>query len=470
MSKRETIVPIIVNRIPSFIKDEYPAFVEFIKDYYTWNEKSDNFQQILNDWEYNNDPSNQVAPFVDAILLDAGFDLSIETDPKILNEDDRDKDLTKKKSNLIHLLREFYLARGSKQSYDFLFRILFGETAKISYPREKMLYPSNSSYGNTFRLLTSATVSNSVEGKRKLDKIIEDTKTLPGTIYGLVSKTTTAIEKITRVLSNGAIYLEIEILEPEKDFFTSETVRIRVGNTEIIENLQNIAKFTIQNGGFDYEVGDYIQTQGMGIIGSIYVSATNGGGVDNISIQTPGTNYKVNDLILAKPTKEGSGFSAVVDSVDENGAILTYKIINKGYGYKRSPEVFVKSENGENALLFSHGQNIGSIRNLNYVSPYAIFDTVGPVSVSTKTGSGAIVTLSKDTIFQKKEWVDHSGFLGERCILIDSDKYQQFSYEIISAVDPNRYNSAVENLLHPVGYSKSSVIEIQSHKKIGLFK
>lgn len=470
---KETVTASIYHRLPSFIRSQYPDFARFIDDYYKWSETSDNFQRLLNDWKGSMEPTNGIAPFVDALLLDSGFDIELEGDPSIQNPDERAKDLTKKKSNLIHLIREFYLARGSKQSFDFLFRILFDDRATIVYPREKMLVPSTSTYGRTYKVYSSAVSLDTIEGKRTLDSILLNATDTAGLVSGVLSGETATIEKITRVLSDGRVFLEIETLEPTGDFFVGETVRIQVGDEFVFEDIQTVFDFVIEDGGFDYKIGDQVSMTGVGIIGSAFVAATTGGGIEQLIVTDEGIGYSVGDVIIAKPTEEGSGFSAIVSTVGTLGVIETVKIVNKGYGYKRIPEVYIpnpKNTSATGAVIVPVSQSVGSIKRISVVSPFARSISLNQVVLTTETGSGATVSVSQGTVFAKDAWEDHLGFLGERCVLTDSDKYQQFSYEVVSPVDPSRYNPVVDDLLHPVGYIRASVVEIQSNINIGLFE
>lgn len=456
---RETIVSTVKQRLPSVVRERFGAFAQFIDDYYTWCEQDGNFLRLLNDWRTNMESSNAVEPFVDAILKDAGFDLALEDDQWRV----------KRKSNLMLLLREFYLARGSKQSYDFLFRLLFGAKAQIEYPREMLLVPSSSIYGQTYKIFVSAVANQSIAGKRKLDQILENSTTDYGSITGIVSKSVASIEKITRTLSGGLVYLEIDILKPSAPFTVGESVRVQVGDDFIFETIQTVVSFENNGGGNDFDVGDLVVVSGCDIIGALSVEAVDAGSVVDVTIDLGGTGYSVGDRITATNWggSEGSGFSAVVSSVDGVGSIDGIRIICPGYNYTKIPYMTITSS-GTGAALLAVAPRAGAIKKLRYDAPYAI--PSGPVSLSfvSDFGGGATITPQNGTVFEARGWQDHVGFLGERCHLIDSDKYQQFSYEIVSQIDPARYLSAVADLLHPVGYIRTSVIDVQSHVDLSL--
>lgn len=467
---KDTIRAQVYNRIPQIVRSDFPAFAQFILDYYEWMEQDDNFYRVLIDMKKNMEPTNFVRPFVDSILKDAGFDIELEGDQTILDDEEREKDLTRKKSNLLHILREFYLARGSKQSFDFIFNTVFKQKADIVYPRERMLVTSTANYGTIEKIFTAAASNLTIDGKRKLDRMLENSKTTSGTVKGVLSGAIATIEKMTRILSDGLVFLEIEILEPNKEFFADESVEIKVGDDFIFEEIENIADFVITNGGYDYQVGDVITVSSASIVGAAYVRSTTKGPVESLVIDSAGVDYEVGDLILTEPQKDGSGFSAIVSEVDVGGEILAVKIISGGYGYKRIPKLVINSLNGSGADILAVSSQIGSIKAINHSAPYARLSAGYTAAVQSSSGSGADIDIELKTRFSKTSWQDRLGFLGERCHLIDSNKYQQFSYEIVSPVDPQRYQTIVDDLLHPVGYIKSSVIEIQSHIDIGILE
>jgi len=456
---KETIVSVVKNRLPSVVKERFPDFASFIEDYYSWCEEDGNFTRLLNDWRTNVESSNGVEPFVDAILKDAGFDLALEDDQWRV----------KRKSNLLLLLREFYLARGSKQSYDFLFKLLFGTQAQIEYPREMLLVPSSATYGSTFKIFVSAEANSDIHGKRKLDLILENSTLEYGSVSGIVSKTVASIEKITRILSQGKVFLEIDILKPSSDFTVGESVKIQVGDTFIFETIQTTLSFNIISGGNNYDIGDTATVYGCSVVGNASVEAIDVGPVTGLNIINGGTGYSVGDRVGAVNWggSDGFGFSGFVSEVDGLGAILNITIVNGGYNYSKIPFVQIFSS-GTGASILAIAPKAGAVKKIRYTSPYSIPFATNTVYFSSKFGGGADISVVPSTIFNTSDWQDHVGFLGERCHLIDSDKYQQFSYMIISQVDPSRYISAVSDLLHPVGYIRTSVVDNRSEVSLDL--
>src|SRR5690606_9487657 len=153
---------------------------------------------------------------------------------------------------------------------------LFDDKATIVYPREKMLVPSNASYGRSYKIFTSALANENIETKRLLDTILKNSTTLACFVSGILSGEKATIEKITRVLSEGKVFLEIEVLEPTGSFLVGESVRIDIGEDFIFENIQTVFDCDIVDGGFDYREGDSVSISGTGIVGSAFVVSTTG--------------------------------------------------------------------------------------------------------------------------------------------------------------------------------------------------
>ena len=142
-----TMTPLIRGRLPDYVKEQFPEFAAFMVDNYRFLETEGAPLQIAQDWRKNMDPSTASEPFMKAILLDMGWDWSSE----ITISDDL----------LMSKLRDFYLSRGTKQSFRFLFSVLFGESVQIEYPRERMLITSGANYVEDSLIFTTATKINS---------------------------------------------------------------------------------------------------------------------------------------------------------------------------------------------------------------------------------------------------------------------------------------------------------------------
>lgn len=529
---KEYISPIIANRFPDFVKEDYPAFDKFLRDYLAWMEQDDGFLQILNDWRQNNEPSNNVEPYIDAIIRDVGFVF--------------EKPITIPKSTLLHFLKDFYLSRGSVQSFEFLFRVLFNDRVRIEYPRDRMFWLSSANYGQRHYIFIRSTHS----GTREYEGILNNVSEFAGTLYGSQSQITAFVESVQPILFNGGEYLKVEIQRPLGEFLPTDLMTLTVDQFSINEQIMSIVNLLVDNPGIGYLPGELVTITGTDVVGTASIGTTSKGGVTSIEVVDSGCNYKIGDIILARQGYGGSGFAGQVTSVGLTAvsgepsridSILTCEVLSQGYEYSSVPEIFpkrptesmifdprfeedqrntdqqiktpivpVSSKNGGNSVnsgvtlgivdtekedilkppaelgeiqppvltritpcvasLLAHSTNIGQIKTVNFGSPYIGFSNPVDVNVSIQTinGTGATFIVKPITRFSVSAWEDNKGFLGEKCVIQDSDKYQQFSYEIISSINPDRYQSVVSDLLHPVGYIRSSIVEIENTTNLGI--
>lgn len=445
MSTNITIAPVLVDKLPQFVQDLYPKFVQFMRDYIDFLEQDENFLRVILDWEHNLEPSNNVEPYIDQLLKDLGFESG--------------QNLAVSKSTMLHLLRDFYLARGSEASFKFLFRALFNESVEIRYPREQMLIPSYASYGERHFIFTTSENRGTESFQALLNYIREN----GGTVTGLSSGVVAAIEDITTLHGAGTPYLRIEILQPTFEFEVGEVVVIQGGDLSVGELIKPVLKINIIDGGHGYNLTDSVQVVGASLQGQAVIEGVSKGSITGIKLPSP-PGFEVGDYIRSDSHDGGFGFSAYVDSVDADGRILTYRITNKGYNYANIPELFVP---GKTAKLEGTSTEIGAISKINVTSPFVDFSNV-TLSVASPTGTDVQLQPEIVSRWSYNDWTDHRGFIAENSTLIDSDKYQQYSYTIVSSVSANKYNRFVDELLHPAGYIKTSSYEIVSHVNLQL--
>lgn len=434
-----TMIPQLVHKIPSFVREDYPEFVQYIKDYLGWLEQDDNFLGIINDWQRNMEPSLEVTPYIDAMLTDLGFESG--------------QNLAIDKSLLIHLLKDFYLSRGNEGSFRFLFRMLFNAEVEIRYPREFMLIPSYAEYGERHFIFTSA---NNIANFQAL---VTDIREDGGQVRGLTSGVVASIENIQIMHGSGTPYFRIEILRPSFEFRVGEAVTVSAGPTRITEFVRPVLDIEIQTPGFAYKTDEIVQVAGAKLNGNAAIDSVASGGVSEIEIVATGANHTVGDLIKAKTMTDGFGFSAEVTEVDAQGGILKSHVLNKGYNYTAIPEIYTNSV--VPPMLRAKSKDIGAVRSIRMDNPFVDFDQV-TISIDSVAGKECQLVARSVSRWSTKNWENDRGVIGTSATLLDSDRIQQFAYQIVSPIAAKQYDSFVKDYLHPVGYVRSSSYEIVS--------
>lgn len=448
MSTEITIVPVLADKIPEFAKDLYPRFVQFMRDYLSFLEEDGNFLRVLLDWNHNTDPLNNVEPYIDAFLRDLGFESG--------------QNLEVDKSLLLHNLKEFYLARGSEASFKFLFRALFNEDVEIRYPRDQLLVPSSAAYQVQHFVYTTATTRNTEMFRNLIARLGTD----GGVMRGMSSGVVASIENITIRHGSGRAYCSIEIQQPIYEFESDEAVIIESGDYSISEIVKPIMQFEIVDGGNGYVEGDFVTVTGAKLPGKAVVESTTNGGITSVHQVLITRSLKAGDQIRAYSNDGGSGFSAYVSEVvGTNFPIGRFVITNEGYNYTEVPLIQVVGK--EKQLVRGRSTKIGQIKSIKTTDPYVDFDNV-TLSVQSAKGTGAIIEAKKVTRWTRAGWVDKKGVLGENSTLIDSDKYQQYSYSVVSSVPSTSYDSFLTDMLHPAGYVRTSTFEIISNINLDL--
>lgn len=449
----KSLYPILIKRIPEFVQENYPNFVEFLTIYYKWLESKsidsngnieDNFLRALLDFDHNKDIFNQNDYYINLILKSLGFY--------------SDREIQVGKHFLIMFLKEFYLSKGSKKSFDFLFNLFFKKSVDIQYSREYLARTSNNVYTSKYYMITTSSMFDS-----KVYKEIVNNKNaiLSTTVRGTKSNAIAIVENINEYYFNNKNYLEIQIQKPSKDFIINEPININYNNIYFVELIVPTVKINIINPGYFYSKNDIINlVQPNSILNGIYsISHVTNGKIDEVEIINGGNNYQVNDYIKTFGNQDGVGFFAKVSKVDSNGAIQEIRIINNGWRYEHVPNLIVISATGKNAILKAKSNSIGRIKSIDTIYPM-ITENLNDIKHDL-TNQSAIFEYQLQPYFetQKKFLNEINDVLGKNIILTDSNFYQQFAYSIVSDESPESYRDLIP-LVHPVGYNRFNVLSL----------
>ena len=122
--EKTPIAVALERQIPEFIREEYDLFVKFIKAYYEFLE-----QTQMRNLEDIGSIQNTLDEFIDRFKKQLSFLFPTNS---LVNE-----------RFILQRIGEFYKTRGSKESFEFLFRALFNTQADIFYPSTQILRPSD---------------------------------------------------------------------------------------------------------------------------------------------------------------------------------------------------------------------------------------------------------------------------------------------------------------------------------------
>lgn len=254
------------RQIPEFIKDNYPNFVEFIKAYYEFLQQTQ---------ERNLEGYRDIDSTLDEFLDRFKSELA-ESIPVSLAQDKR---------AFLRNIREFYLSRGSEQSYKFLFKTLFGKDATLFYPSTQMLRAS--------------------DGKWIQDiSIFVRTNDPSKTLFPMIGKFVN--------INTGDRLLEVyvsNVVEYESDIYELSILK------DITNRFITIGSTVSLIEGENRYVGSVLKTP------------------SKISVYKRGKGFKLGDIFSLK-TDLGEGCIVKVTKIDSEGGIVAVSAITFGLHYE----------------------------------------------------------------------------------------------------------------------------------------
>ena len=144
MSSLNRVSTLVNSQLPEFIRSDYPVFVEFLEKYYEFLEQPGN-------------PVYELKTFQDNYNVDLTRESLLKYfRTKILPSFPEETELTTER--IIKSARDFYSKKGTPDSFEYLFRVLYGKDLDIYFPKLQILKASDGKWvlPQAFRLTSSA--------------------------------------------------------------------------------------------------------------------------------------------------------------------------------------------------------------------------------------------------------------------------------------------------------------------------
>ena len=351
------------------------------------------------------------------------------------------------KPHVIKRLRDFYRAKGSEKSFQFLFRLLYKEEIEFYYPSIDMLRIS--------------------DGRYTKDKILRCIDTSGSSaIFDFTGKTitgeTSGAKGIVELIINeqiGAFIVSTIYLSKVVGTFTSNEIVTDGTNTFTLDSM--VTGYTITNPGNGYSLDDNIAVTGggAGAVGAQFlVSSLTTGSITTATIVAGGTGYVVGDKLTINNTDkleiDGRTCSVLVKTVNGSGGITALEIEHGGYGYKATPTVS-GGGSGTSANITLAGSGIGGIKTLKIANNGFHYQVVPTINCTTKGDGTATATaiISGYEDEANTRWIGDDSFVSAANYIQDSSYYQAFSYVIKSGNTIDKWRSYVKRLVHPTGFA-----------------
>ena len=430
----------VYNRLPNDVHVSSPNFVKFMQDYQRYNLDSgvnfvlNNYKDLLYQLAYNKS-------YEERILKSFGIDVDIVETSNIHGE------------LLYKLMTEFLETRGTRTSFEILFKIMFNKNVEIEYIKDKLFIPSSGTFQQAKLIL--------ITGTYPID--------FNTSIRGLRSNNIVNIEEFTPYYINGSRYYIIKCNNIKENFINGEPLEVISNYGKVTEVHVPLLKFNINNGGSLYKKGDVIKINN-GKNDYFIINAVEKGIISSIDIVDGGINYKIGERIK---TINQSHFDARIKNVDINGSVTEIEIKNPGYVFTEIPEIQIISELGSGLTIKLISDSIGKVKNIIPGKGSFIYDLNDTYTVESEFGLNLELSYQKVDGYIISEYISDNHYLGNSCLIIDSNNKHSFSYNIISDIPGIKYKNAIDKYVNPTGYiynkvyTKNNETEISNIGAIG---
>jgi hypothetical protein len=386
---------LIKNQFPRFYEEEGETFILFVQAYYEWLESGYAIKKDINGNIISISADNYYALLAgdkkNGTNVAADYDLQLQPIHQARNLlDYRDIDNTLEaflehfqqkylygipfniivdKRFLLKNVLDVYRSKGTKTAFKLLFKLIYGLDAEVYLPNKDILKASDGTWSQPLYLeITNTPYNNSLVGQ---------------VITGITSKSTAVVESIASQPINQSTVTRLFIskITPEgSSFLQGEKVLPldQSANSTYIQNapsvLGSVTGANVQYSSAGFTKGDIV----------------------GIAHRDINTNAIISSGIESK---------LIVDTLGVGNGSLTFSILNGGFGFTLSSNVFLY--NNETDITGSNGnftiQTLSNVKNLTYntdlIIDYAT-TTIGaatfgfPANTSANSASAIGNTLS----------------------------------------------------------------------------
>ena len=422
MTDKVNISSIVSSQFPSFIREDYEAFVAFVKAYYEFLQ-----QDYSTDLKTIRDIDTTLDEYVKHFKSEYASNIPFT----LANE-----------RFLLSNIKDLNLAKGSEASYRLLFRLLFDKEIQIGYPGQQMLRASDGRWEQKFTIFVGVIAGNPDDIVNKRVKILSKLGDVETFVYSYKDLQITIDGKQVYELSIDRRYFGT--IEPgDRVLLDSGTFTARI--------LPTISKFKITQGGENFKVGEIYRIGTTGTILKVSKTDINGAilvaQIINYSMDEKyeGTfSYRLLSKFDEAKNLEGSSFSITVPSANLKNIGITdlttgfseFGSMNKfDYNVDAVAEAFPHDYAGELLRTFS-SSNIVSVTD-EEIAAYIEFQ-LGAVSK------------------YPGYYTSNDGFLDDAMFIQDSRFYQIYSYILRVDERLDAYKAAVKTMIHPAGVAMFS--------------
>lgn len=326
MSTNNKISNLVSSQVPFFVRNDHPTFVRFIEAYYEYLEQANTtlasgktIERAKNLQNYF-DIDKTIDDFADKLYLHF---LSMLPDNMLAD-----------KTIVLKNVQDFYRARGTEKSNEFLFNILFNKGIEFYYPKSDILRASDGKWSVQRKITISDIAVNNVAN----NNVIYLNSYVNKKIYGRTSNASAVIDSVERNIVGDDTIDVLSISSLKGTFTPGESIYTRVVDGSNINFVSatvvnnTISQIVVTKAGSRYNVGDYVKFESTNVPtvnANAVVSLVSVGDINGLTLSLPGAGFRVGDY-LRFIGGSGSGANAEVTSVLSDGSVHsnTYNIFS----------------------------------------------------------------------------------------------------------------------------------------------
>lgn len=329
----------VSDRLPEFVRIDHPTLVAFLEAYYEWLDLRRDSGLVVSPMAMHDIPDvdTSLEQFIDNFKSQYLFNFP---DSLAINKETNEPVDVRR---LIKNIKQFYLAKGTEKSYEFLFRIFYDTNVEFYYPKKDILKLSSGRWtqNNYLRISNSLgdqiyrAAGNLLIQKNSKGEIVATARVVSVNVYQVDSFDVAELLISNRNGTFQAGELGVEFTDGNETF-----KEIRVYTV--------VSTVNITNGGTNYQLGERVNfdavdgdygQRGYGTVAEVDAV----GAIRRINIDDFGINYSVPPNIRIESSR-GDGFqgTAVIGAlcqsfgyyVNNDGRLSTNKVLQDNHYYQ----------------------------------------------------------------------------------------------------------------------------------------
>ena len=448
------------RQVPEAIRNDYPLFVEFIKAYYEY---------LNNNYLLKIEDSHSIDKSLDSFLKYFKKEMADRIPIEYANDP----------RNFLANIKSFYAARGSEESYKFIFRTLFNKEAEILYPSKQILRASDGRWKqdiSVFLLVDPTSGTNPDTGQKDLFQLGNGF----ATITTEEKSFRTYVERV--VLYGGTIYETFIQRDYSDEIQVGSTLSATINGVTYKGIVQRCpTKVSVFKPGKGFKPGDtFFLSTSIGRGCEVKVTKVGSEGeIKAIQVLSFGLDYKTRFFsYLSSKTDTAFEYIHPINKHIGPGGVVKYESTSS---YTESTEGFIEYGFATKQTYMSYDTMINNSNPL-----YAQGDYVGEVvssfysSVNDDLGTGnedlAVIEVQLGAIAKYPGYYQsQNGFISDEMYIHDGKYYQAYSYVIKVEEQLDKYADLIKAVLHPAGSKMFAEYDIRttllvSYTQPSLFK